>query len=271
MTSYAESVNNHYSRPNLKDVILDALRAAGKDLTQLKYSDLATLDHFHAGGRSATLQLANLAGFPAGAHVLDAGGGIGGVARTLAAEFGWKVTVLDLTAEYCRVGEMLTEMTGLDSQVRFKEGSALDIPFPDASFDAVWTQHSTMNIDDKETLYAELHRVLRPGGRLAMHENMAGRVEPLHFPVPWAATPDISFLRPVDAMRSLIASAGFREITWVDVTAATLALPAPPPGSRSTPGLGVIMGEGFGTAVRNMMRNFAEDRAAVVMAVFERI
>ena len=43
---------------------------------------------------------------------------------------------------------------------RFQIGSALELPFADASFDGAWTQHSTMNIADKERLYAEIHRVL---------------------------------------------------------------------------------------------------------------
>jgi ubiquinone/menaquinone biosynthesis C-methylase UbiE len=94
-----------------------------------------------------------------------------------------KVTVLDLTQEYCRVGELLIARTGLSDWVSFQQGSALDMPFPDARFDVVWTQHSSMNIADKARLYAEVRRVLRPAGRLAFHEIMAGPVQPIHFPL----------------------------------------------------------------------------------------
>jgi ubiquinone/menaquinone biosynthesis C-methylase UbiE len=62
------------------------------------------------------------------------------------------VTVLDLTQEYCRVGELLTARTGLSDCVSFQQGSALDMPFPAAHFDVVWTQHSSMNIADKARL-----------------------------------------------------------------------------------------------------------------------
>ena len=62
----------------------------------------------------------------------------------------------------------------------------LTSPFEDGSFDVVWTQNSGMNIEDKERLYAEFYRVLRPGGRLAIQEPMAGPVQPIIFPIMWA-------------------------------------------------------------------------------------
>src|SRR5579859_3943374 len=104
----------------------------------------------------------------------------------------------------CRVGELLTARTRLSDRVSFQQGNALDMPFPGARFDVVWTQHSSMNIADKARLYAEVRRVLRPAGRLAFHEIMAGPVQPIHFPVPWAHEPAISFLRPPEEVRALL-------------------------------------------------------------------
>ena len=77
--------------------------------------------------------------------------------------------MLDLSEEFCRVGELLTRQTGLNEQVTFNRGNALAMPFEENSFDVVWTQHSSMNIAEKEQLYAECHRVLKPSGRLALH------------------------------------------------------------------------------------------------------
>lgn len=102
-------------------------------------------------------------------------------------------------------------------------GSALDVPFTDGTFDRVWTQHATMNIAEKERLYQEIHRVLKPGGRLAMHEMMAGAVQPIRFPVPWARHPSVSFLQPSAEMRELLAEIGFHEVEWVDERDAALA------------------------------------------------
>ena len=47
------------------------------------------------------------------------------------------------------------------------KGSALDMPFPDDSFDVVWMQNVGMNIADKHKLYGEIYRVLKPDGRYA--------------------------------------------------------------------------------------------------------
>jgi ubiquinone/menaquinone biosynthesis C-methylase UbiE len=49
------------------------------------------------------------------------------------------------------------------------------MPFPDASFDAAGLQHASMNIEVKEELFRQIYRVLRPRGRLALHEVLAAR------------------------------------------------------------------------------------------------
>ena len=278
-TEYSKSVNEHYGRQDLGTAFLGALRANGKDPDNLSYQDLSMADNFHSRGKDATLELARMADLRPGQSVLDVGGGVGGPARVLAAEFDCLVTVLDLTEEFCRVGEMLTARTGLSDKVIFKVGSALDMPFPDASFDVVWTQHSSMNISDKERLYSEIHRVLRPGGRLAIHEIMAGPEQPINFPVPWATTQEISFLRPADEMRRLIAATGFKEVTWLDVTRPTQewarqrAAAATASGASSPPplGLNLLIGESFSQAMKNMTGNLDEGRIVIIEAVFDKL
>ena len=170
MSDYDRVLNTHYGGRDLANAILAGLQAAGKDLQALNPNDLAAVDQLHFRGKEVTLQLAQLAGLTSGIRVLDVGGGLGGPARTLASEFNCHVTVLDLTEEYCRVGEMLTGRTGLSARVHFRLGNALAMPFPPESFDIAWTQHSSMNIADKARLYAEIRRVLRSHGRLALSE-----------------------------------------------------------------------------------------------------
>lgn len=275
-SDYGASVGAHYGTGGLACAILNGLRAAGKDPEAPTPEDLAPVDQFHTGGKPATVELARRAGLAAGMNVLDVGGGIGGPARTLAAEFGCAVTVLDLTDEFCRVGEMLTARTGLSDRVSFRHGSALEMPFPDSSFDAVITQHSSMNIEDKERLYAEIRRVLRPGGPLALHEIMAGTVQPIHFPVPWARRPALSFLRPPDEVRALLAASGFKERTWIDVTAPALEFFRQRAGAAAQQaalpplGLHLQLGPDFALMFANQVRNIQERRVAIVQAVLER-
>jgi MPBQ/MSBQ methyltransferase len=269
--TYARQLNEHYTPPALADAFLGVLRAWGKDTATLTPEDLAPIDQFHVGGQEATLALAQLAGVTAETRVLDVGGGFGGPARTLAATFGCAVTVLDLTEAYCQVGELLTARSGLGELVSFRHGDALAIPFSAATFDLAWTQHSSMNIADKRRLYAEIFRVLRPGGRLALYEIMAGQQSPPHFPVPWARDPALSHLLPPASVRALLADLGYREIAWEDLTAESVAAararptPAAPP-----PGLHLVLGEDFLERARNMGRNLAEGRTALIRAVLAR-
>ncbi len=153
---YSELVNAQYGRHNLSTSILAALRAIGKDPGNVTLRDLAPLDHYHGGGYPATLELARRANLQPGQRVLDVGGGLGGPARTLAAEFGCTVTVLDLTEEFCRTGELLTTWTNLSHQVTFQQGNALALPFPDHSFDVVWAEYSFMNIAEGGALCRHL-------------------------------------------------------------------------------------------------------------------
>lgn len=269
------AVSAHYTSGDLGEKLLTALRAAGKNPDALTLDDLTPVDQFHLGGKPATLQLISRAGFQAGMHVLDVGGGLGGPARTLAKETGCTVTVLDLSEEFCSVGTMLTARTGLAGAVTFQHGSALDMPFADGAFDAAWTQHATMNIADKARLYAEIHRVLRPGGRLALHDAMAGPVQPIHFPVPWARDSSISFLRSPETVRALLADAGFRKITWADEGPTILAALQKQATIRTINGplpLGIqlLVGSQFPTMLENVGRNLREDRLTIIQAVFER-
>lgn len=276
MADYNETVNEHYATGDLGAVILNALAEQGKDVNALQVTDLAPIDQFHSRGREATDELAAMAQLRAGETVLDVGGGMGGSARVLAQEFGCTVTVLDLTQEFVRVGELLTARTQMQDRVQFQLGSALEIPFEDNVFDVAWSQHSTMNIGDKPKLFAEMYRVLKPGGRYALYEIMAGPNSPAHYPVPWATTPDISFLETPEMIRAQLETAGFRQVAWQEQTdaaheffrqrIAAIDSGVPPPAL----GLHLFFQERFVPAFRNIFRNFEEKRLRVVMAVFEK-
>ncbi len=218
MSNYATSINKHYGKAGLLEKISTMLTEAGKDITALTCDDLTAYDELHIGGRGETRNLAKLANISEGKEVLDVGSGIGGPARTLAGEFGAKVTGLDITEEFCRTAREFTELVGLSEKVSFHCGSALEMPFEDESFDVVWTQFAAMNIPERDKLYREMFRVLRPGGTLAIHEVMGANDTPLKFPVLWAADESISFVRPATWVRSELAGVGFREKQWNDMT-----------------------------------------------------
>jgi ubiquinone/menaquinone biosynthesis C-methylase UbiE len=212
VTDNEKAVADHYTVSDLGALILNALRNSGVKLDTLTLVDLAPVDEFHMGGRAATQHVIGLMGLASGAHVLDVGCGLGGVARYLAAECGCHATGIDLTAEFVHVGKMLTEQTGLTDMVDLRIGSALDLPWPEATFDAAVTFHAAMNIADRPRLYAEVARVLRSGGTFAIYDVMKGPKVGTLFPVPWADTAETSFLVAPNEMRKLLDKAGF-EIT----------------------------------------------------------
>ena len=270
----SKSVTEHYAKRNLGDAILDALRASGKDLNALTIDDLAPVDQFHVRGKQTTLELAQRAGISANDKILDVGGGIGGPARTLATMFGCDVTVVDITEEFIHVGEMLTAKLGLSDRVHHRHGDALSLPFADASFDVVWTQHSTMNIEAKANVYAAFQRILRPGGRYALQEIMQGENSPVHFPVPWARDPAINFLLPPPTMRELIEAADFAALDWIDDTASARAWYDTRIQSAASgmPPLGIhlLLGNDMMAMSQNQIRNLNESRIAIVQAVFQK-
>ncbi len=270
--------DQHYADGNIEVAILAALDNLSKDGAALTIEDLAPLDQFHTGGLFATRALAQRTEISANDRVLDVGGGLGGPARVLAQAFGAQVTVVDLTEAYCRIGELLTERTHLTDRVHFKQGDALDLPFDAGTFDVVWTQHSSMNIPDKKGLYTQFHRVLRQGGRLAIHEVTAGTSSPIHFPALWAREASMSFLMPPDALRDLILRAGFRELVWNDSTDWSLAwfkerLSAQQNAgvSPNTPSLQLLLGSDFNVMARNHVLNMQEQRIRIIEGVFERV
>ena len=170
---------------------------------------------------------------------------------------------------------MLTRLTGLVDKVDYRQGNALDLAFEDMSFDVVWSQNAAMNIADRERLYCEMRRVLKPGGKLALQEVAAGPSGPPHYPVQWAREPGISFLLSQTATRSTLEAAGFRVATWQDTTQSSLqAAAARARNTVSQPpvlGTHLLLGADWRAMFQNSARNLEEHRTELFNAVLERV
>lgn len=101
-----------------------------------------------------------------GQHVLDLGCGTGRPAIRLAQATGCEVTGITVSQTQVELANQRASAEGVSQQVRFQYGDALQIPFPDASFDAVWAIESMFHMPDRAQVMSEINRVLRPGGAL---------------------------------------------------------------------------------------------------------
>jgi sarcosine/dimethylglycine N-methyltransferase len=261
------AVKAHYSADDIEARLLLAIRAAGLNPEErLSPVDLAPLDQFHTGGLITSLELLELAKIVAADRVLDLGAGLGGPARLLASTCGCGVQCVEMSPDYCAGARLLNRLTGLDGLVTVREGSAVELPFPDRSFDVVWMQNVGMSIADKTKLYAEIRRVLEPGGRFAFQEITAGDTATTYFPLPWATHPADSVLVTIAKMRSLLDENRFVTETFEDIGEEHLrrtTLDAPP----NPLSLGVFV-DNLPEKAANSRRSLQEGQVRFVRGLF---
>ena len=128
------------------------------------YERLAVPALFAGWARS----LVELAAPPAGARVLDVGCGTGIVARTAAASVGAGGWIAAVDSDPAMVAVAREVSAGDSVSIQWQGGDALDLPFDDAVFDVVFCQQALQFLDDPGAALAEMRRVLRHGGRVAI-------------------------------------------------------------------------------------------------------
>lgn len=262
-------LNTHYAARGIEARIIAAIRAAGLDPEQrLSPRELGALDHFHNGGFSASRELLELARIEAADRVLDIGAGLAGPARMLASAPGCRVTCLDMSPDFCAGAILLNQLTGLDDRIKVHQGSALDLPFADDSFEVVWMQNVGMNIADKRRLYAEIGRVLAPGGRYAFQEMASGNVAAPWFPLPWATDPADSFLVSGEELQGLLDQAGFDLEIFEDTSDAHLSRTAGTAAAAPSPLSLAVFVDNLAQKVGNARRSLEEGRIRLVRGIF---
>lgn len=251
-------VSGYYGAGGLTEAVLDALSSAGVEIDKLQPSDLFPVDQLHAGGAGAAEHLIAKLDLSPGLRLLDVGSGIGGPAR-MASTSGAIVTGIDLTPEFVETATELSAKVGLNEEVRFVTTPGEDLPFTDDSFDAAMMVHVGMNIPTKQAVFSEVHRVLAPGSRFALYEQMSTGTGELGYPLPWAEDARTSFVETLDDYRRHLESAGFRVDEVEDRTEVLL-------GSNRAPALtpANVFGDSFAEAVGNWM---AATRSGILRSV----
>jgi SAM-dependent methyltransferase len=249
-----ETVAAHYAGAGLHQRIMERLAEAGIAADTVTAEHLKAVDEFHIGGDEATAALLDQLDIGPETRVLDVGSGIGGPARTIAARYGASVTGVELTPDFVETARRLTEVVGLT--VDYVVGSALDLPFPEASFDLAMLLHVGMNIPDKPRLFAEVARVLAPGGTFAVFDVMRFGAHP-SFPLPWASDAGSSFVESPEAYLAAAEKAGFVLVSRRDRGAVArdffARMQAAMAAGRTPPvGLPLLLGEAAQQKIANM-------------------
>ncbi|OYR38458.1 methyltransferase domain-containing protein [Halorubrum sp. Hd13] len=178
----------------------------GYDPDDLDYVPDAAIDSFAGVG-----YYFDLAALESGADVLDLGSGSGMdafVAGLHVTETG-AVTGIDMTTEQVEKANDLAADNGFHN-VTFREGYIEDLPFEDASFDAV-VSNGVINLSaEKRTVFEEANRVLKPGGQLALSDIISEQQMPESIKSDadlWAAC--IGGAEQIDSYTTFIEAAGF--------------------------------------------------------------
>ena len=170
-----------------------------------------------------------------GEAVLDVACGTGVISRVAARSVGeaGRVTAVDISPDMLEVAAAIP--TGGGAPIEWREADAAALPLPDRTFDVVLCQMGLMFFDDQSAAINEMHRVLKPGGRVVI--NTPDRIQPLFENLGRAISDHISpdlggFVSSVFSMHDKDELAGLlTEHQMIDVDVvdynATLDLPAP--------------------------------------------
>lgn len=190
---------------------------AAQEIGALTQQQLDGIDQFHAGGAEAVDRIQADLRLGPGMTVLDVGSGLGGPARQLARATGCAVLGVDMSRSYVDTAAALTHAAGLTDRVQF---CCMDVAALERNdFDAAYTIHVQMNVEDKKAFYTDIARRLRAGARLAVFEVChTGRQDP-ELPLPWSIDGSDSHLVMPDDLLASIEGSGFETVEWLDETA----------------------------------------------------
>ncbi|MGE5159086.1 MAG: class I SAM-dependent methyltransferase [Gemmatimonas sp.] len=259
------AIADHWGSGDVYGLIVSALDKMSKPLEGITIEDLAPVDHFHARGLPATVELADRLPIKAGQHILDIGCGLGGPARYIAKRFQCKVSGLDITEPFVEAANKLTALLRMEATVKLELGDGQLLPYPDSHFDGAYTQHVTMNVADRPKFFAEAYRVLKPGAFFALTEHGSGPKGDPHHPVPWSADGSGAYLLAPSETRALLEKTGFEDIVVEDTGAKyaagyRMAIEKAENGALPPLGIHILLGETALQKTRNTLRNIEEGR-----------
>jgi sarcosine/dimethylglycine N-methyltransferase len=171
-----------------------------------------------ASERTVAIMASRLENLGADTSVVDLGAGYGGAARWLARRTGCHVTCVNLSETQNARNRELTAAAGLTERIRVIDGSFEDIPDADGSFDVAWSQDSLLHSGDRERVFDEIGRVLKPRGQLVFTDPMQADDCPPGVLAPVLERIHLDSLGSPAMYRAAAAARGWRECFALEMT-----------------------------------------------------
>ena len=209
-----------YSDMTSLDAIVRALSREGIEAAKLTAKDFYTrgLDCQNLGGFVQLEATANavmeFGPLQASQRVLDVGCGIGGPSRYLADRFGVHAAGIDLLQVRVDTARVLSQIVGMSDRTEYHQRDASNIALDAEPFDQAWALDMSIHVRDKAGLFQSIHRFLKPGGLLVLHDQtgpLPKSMAPVTRRAPYIAQSLPQLLRTVE-------EPGFRVLTWRDTT-----------------------------------------------------
>ena len=274
MEEFNSPIEKHYFKAELFEDIVNRLKELDVNLNKVTRANIAGVDEFHVRGAEVSKELAGSIEIK-NTEVLDVGCGLGGPARMLSDEYNCLVTGIDLSEEYIRTAQKLSELVNLNTKTKFIHGDATQLPFENESFDVVWTQHVQMNVPDKNKFYSEINRVLKKNGYFIYYDILKRGDEEVIYPMPWANDPSISFLMTEKELEANLSNLNFERIKTKDESVqgiqffekllAKIKEFGPP-----TLGLNVLMGPSTKDKIVNLLNGLKDEKIVLQSGAYKK-
>jgi sarcosine/dimethylglycine N-methyltransferase len=173
---------------------------------------------FDASMRTVERMAASIKNINADKKVIDFGAGYGGAGRYLASTYGCHVACLNLSEAQNDRNRRLNQERNLAHLIEVVDGSFEEVPYPDNSFDIVWSQDSLLHSGNRRLVMEEARRVLKPGGEIVFTDPMQSDDCPDGVLQPILDRIHLDTLGSVAFYRQVAKELGFQEFQFEDLT-----------------------------------------------------